>query len=580
MGLSFLRSWDSVDWLEETAETPGQVLCLSTYEGELLVGGAFSQIDGVVAHGLARRVAKRWEPLVLDGDGILPDFAGYSVTGTPVVGMLPMEQELLVYGSIVSAGLQPSRIAALWDGDRWTSYDLWHELPAEHEYIWATGAVRLGDDLLVGIGRCPWSGGSFSYSLARWTETGWETVDDTVEPAAMTNFGDGMALAFEKVWLHDGEQATIIADRVAGVVRDLAVFDTLLVAAGYFDAIDDVQTNHIAVWDGQSWHGIGGIGGYSEQAFVLEVHDGRLIVGGLFSQPGGVTAANIAAWDGENWSPLGRGIDGSVAALLSDGHRLYAGGTFLQAGAVPAGSIAYWQDGTWRALGSGVDLSISALARHEDYIYVGGYFLEAGGKLASHFSRWQLASIPVALQAFTAERTGAGARLAWQLAQIGSAAELNLWREEPPSQRRLLNTKPLPVTAGNFFDPHAPLEEIRYGLQQIDSEGGESWLGWTILPEAPTSQAGPSLTRIQPNPFNPSTSLHFELPRATPVRLEVYDLRGRRVRILMADVLPAGEHAVDWDGSDEHGRPVASGTYVARLATPGAIRSRTLMLAK
>jgi subtilisin family serine protease len=68
-----------------------------------------------------------------------------------------------------------------------------------------------------------------------------------------------------------------------------------------------------------------------------------------------------------------------------------------------------------------------------------------------------------------------------------------------------------------------------------------------------------------PNPFNPRTTLRFALPSAGRAVLEVHDLAGRRVRRLLAAELPAGEHEVAWDGTDDSGRAVASGQYVARL---------------
>jgi len=68
-----------------------------------------------------------------------------------------------------------------------------------------------------------------------------------------------------------------------------------------------------------------------------------------------------------------------------------------------------------------------------------------------------------------------------------------------------------------------------------------------------------------PNPFNPATTLAFDLPRAQAVNLTVYALDGRRVRTLLQDALPAGHHAARWDGRDHAGRPAAAGTYLYRL---------------
>jgi hypothetical protein len=74
---------------------------------------------------------------------------------------------------------------------------------------------------------------------------------------------------------------------------------------------------------------------------------------------------------------------------------------------------------------------------------------------------------------------------------------------------------------------------------------------------------------VQPNPFNPSTELRFELARRTRVDAEVLDLRGRLIRVLAAETMDPGLGAVAWDGRDDAGRAVASGTYLWRLRADG-----------
>ena len=68
-----------------------------------------------------------------------------------------------------------------------------------------------------------------------------------------------------------------------------------------------------------------------------------------------------------------------------------------------------------------------------------------------------------------------------------------------------------------------------------------------------------------PNPFSGQTVLAFELPRAQPIQLTVYDLRGRYVTTLLDSELPAGPHARSWDGRDHTGRPQPTGVYFYHL---------------
>ena len=68
-----------------------------------------------------------------------------------------------------------------------------------------------------------------------------------------------------------------------------------------------------------------------------------------------------------------------------------------------------------------------------------------------------------------------------------------------------------------------------------------------------------------PNPFNPRTRIGFHLSGATHVVLRIFDARGAEVRRLADAEFPGGDHALDWDGNRQDGRPAASGTYFYRL---------------
>ena len=84
-----------------------------------------------------------------------------------------------------------------------------------------------------------------------------------------------------------------------------------------------------------------------------------------------------------------------------------------------------------------------------------------------------------------------------------------------------------------------------------------------------------------PNPFNPRTELRFSLTDPAAVRLEVFDLGGRRVRTLVDGALyGAGTHGVTWLGRDDGGRALASGIYFARLSADGRVETRKLTLLK
>jgi hypothetical protein len=80
-----------------------------------------------------------------------------------------------------------------------------------------------------------------------------------------------------------------------------------------------------------------------------------------------------------------------------------------------------------------------------------------------------------------------------------------------------------------------------------------------------------------PNPFTRTTSLGFDLPRAGRATIVVFDAAGRAVKRLLSSDMPAGSHAIVWDGTDDLGRVVRPGVYFYRLTAPGAQASRRMV---
>ncbi len=106
----------------------------------------------------------------------------------------------------------------------------------------------------------------------------------------------------------------------------------------------------------------------------------------------------------------------------------------------------------------------------------------------------------------------------------------------------------------------------------------------TAVGDDPLASAGSpqrvALGPIRPNPFNPSTLIRYELPEPARVVLQIYDVRGRNVRVLVDGGREAGYHAIAWNGEDEVGRAVRSGVYICRLEAGGRSISEKIVLAR
>lgn len=103
--------------------------------------------------------------------------------------------------------------------------------------------------------------------------------------------------------------------------------------------------------------------------------------------------------------------------------------------------------------------------------------------------------------------------------------------------------------------------------------------GVTALPDAPPAPAT-RLLCAAPNPFNPRTTIAFSVAAPGRIRLEVYDVQGRRVRRLLDETRGPGTGTADWDGRNDRGQVVPSGTYLVRLAAAGVADRKAITLIK
>src|SRR2546421_7493187 len=126
-----------------------------------------------------------------------------------------------------------------------------------------------------------------------------------------------------------------------------------------------------------------------------------LYAAGDFTEAGGQPSAGIAAWNGARWSAVGRGLEGTVLALATDGKTLYAGGSFV----IPELAItnlAMWDGQRWHPIGNVIkrnpycfpSASVYALAWQGHRLVVGGTFdmvsdLPAKNIAALHGNRWE-----------------------------------------------------------------------------------------------------------------------------------------------------------------------------------------------
>lgn len=176
---------------------------------------------------------------------------------------------------------------------------------------------------------------------------------------------------------------------------------------------------------------------------------------------------------------------------------------------------------------------------------------------------------------------------------LSDRVEFRAWRGGPADE-----SPSTTIHAWTYTGPHIPRPEqprMHLNLWKLGGTPASDQeliiQGFTFIPDGVTAvvegqgniPAGSFAGRLfpaAPNPFNPSTTVRFEIAGGGDIRLEIFDMGGRRVRTLAGGAVSAGQHTTTWDGTDDTGRPLSSGVYLVRLRGRGFAHSRPVVLIK
>jgi flagellar hook assembly protein FlgD len=83
-----------------------------------------------------------------------------------------------------------------------------------------------------------------------------------------------------------------------------------------------------------------------------------------------------------------------------------------------------------------------------------------------------------------------------------------------------------------------------------------------------------------PNPFNPTTTLRFDLPQVSSITLTIYNMLGQKVRTFNMQNTSAGYHSITWDATNDLGEQVGAGVYLYQLQAKDFVKTRKMVLLK
>jgi hypothetical protein len=317
----------------------GRVQALTAYGDDIVLGGTFGTISGVVTNNVAR-----W-----DGSAFQPLGTGVSFI---VNALLTLDN-----GDVLAGGsFSPTGVLSRWNGSTWSPV-----VSGANGSVYALCRMPNGDQIV---------GGGFT----------------TLNNAPCLGIARGTGNSFAP--LGGGLEASVNAVAVRG--------DGVLFAGGAFFGASLQSFQNIAQWNGTTWQPLGT--GCNAQVTALTVRpNGDVVVAGDFTTAGGLAVDRCALWTANGWAPMNAhsGDDTSVRAVLAlPNGDVIAGRGFHQPTADPDQGIARWNGASWSGIGTGLqgleapEVVVSAIAqRRNGEIVVAGRFGIAGGLPAHGLAR-------------------------------------------------------------------------------------------------------------------------------------------------------------------------------------------------
>lgn len=396
-GFGNVARWTGTQWQSCGSGVNGTVYALAELpNGDLVVGGAFTQAGGVPANRVARWDGAQWHSL---GTGF--DNSVYALAVQPT-------GELFAGGPFTQAGGQPAPNLAQWNGTQWQILGNPGVVPA------ALRVLANGHLLAAGVN-----------GIARWNGSWWSSEVATQGAVhAVLEASNGELFATGGFTSIGGVAAAGIARRTASGWQALGAGLGGVVPAGYglaefapgdiavagrFATVDGLPCTYLAHWQG-GWQGFGTALDGTVLAAV-QTPNGDRFVGGNFRFAGNQRVNGIARWSGTDWLPLGTGLQGGCRAMLA-----LPNGALVVAGSpvnLPT-YVAMWHNGTWSSPGGGIPGEVRCLARLPNGdLVAGGWFNWAGTGPAQRVARfdgvsWQPmgAGFDLPVNAFLVTRSG------------------------------------------------------------------------------------------------------------------------------------------------------------------------------
>jgi hypothetical protein len=360
---SYCQSWEPLSTgVSSSIGAQSYVDCLLEYNGNLIVGGAFSNAGGNFANNIASWDGTTWSTL---GSGVIgPAIAVIGCDGIGAIGssygyvssMAIFNNELYVGGYFNNAGGVSVSNIAKWDGTNWS--DVGGGMTGVSlSYQSTVKSLAVYNNELYASGTFDSAGGIPALRLAKWDGVSWSAVGTGL--TTTTDFGEAMSMIEFNSNLYIGGNIAsaggVPVNNIAkwdgsnfsslgtGIPLSWGILGVLTLGVYNNELYAGNPTTGISKWNGTSWGSVGGgLSSIITGAWTTTNYNGELIVGGSFGSAGPLTlVGNISSWDGANWGRVGPNYGTAGLSGLQIGGDLCVSSTIVFNGELYVGGSIY-----------------------------------------------------------------------------------------------------------------------------------------------------------------------------------------------------------------------------------------------
>jgi len=214
---------------------------------------------------------------------------------------------------------------------------------------------------------------------------------------------------------------------------------------------------------------------------------------------------------------------------------------------------------------------------------LGGPF--AGSASSASFKLWGCgAYTPVEVAFFASLTEPLCVTLRWTAESLAGVDGFNVYRSTvPEGPFARINAEPVPPTSPASYEDRSvwPGTQFWYELWAVYPDGTEERVTQEPVMVATGGSLETKLYALSPNPFHEQTVIQHDIASAVGVvRLTIYDVSGRVVKVFENEHARSGRYSVTWDGTNDHGQRVASGVYYCSLEADGKRETRGVVFLK